>query len=408
MQNTIATIIKPFIFGSFALLIFATVNFATPIARQTSGANAAAIQATVDQFRADLGTNNGVGGSFVSGRREINWDGVPDGFSAPNAFPNNFFNSNSPRGAVFSSTAITGITSNQQPFMVSSTAASGTPVNFGNLDASYTATFQTFSAQRLFTANNSNIVDVDFFIPGTKIPATVAGFGAVFCDVDATSTTVIQYFDVDGRSLGLFSAPAANNGLSFVGVSFTTERVARVRIYNGNSAARAGNVDGGATNDVVVMDDFIYGEPRARDQHSSDFDGDGTADLSVFRPSSGTWFTLNSGSNTVSVVQFGTNGDVPVDGDFDGDGRNDITVFRPSSGTWFTLRSSDGQAQINQWGTNGDKPIPGDYDKDGKTDIAVFRPSVGTHFILRSSNAQAQIVQWGTNGDIPVSSSLVP
>ena len=63
-----------------------------------SGATPADIQATVDQFRAGLGANNGVGGSFSGGRREINWDGVPDSFSSPNALPGNFFNANSPRG----------------------------------------------------------------------------------------------------------------------------------------------------------------------------------------------------------------------------------------------------------------------------------------------------------------------
>jgi hypothetical protein len=67
----------------------------------SSGPNAASIQGSVDGFRSDLGTNNGVGGSFTSGRREINWDGVPAGFSDPNNLPGNFFNSNSARGAVF-------------------------------------------------------------------------------------------------------------------------------------------------------------------------------------------------------------------------------------------------------------------------------------------------------------------
>lgn len=405
MKNT-KNIIRLFWLSGCLLLLSANSIFAVSVIRTASGANAAAIQATVDQFRTDLGgANNGVGNSFTTGRREINWDGVPDGFSAPNTLPNNFFNANSPRGVIFSSTALSGVVSNQQPFMVSSTIASGTPVNFGNLDPSYTAIFQTFSAQRLFTANNSNIVDVEFFIPGTKIPATVSGFGAVFCDVDTASTTLIQYFDVDGRSLGFFSAAVANNGLSFVGVSFTTERVARVRIYNGNLQAKAGNLDAGGAADVVVMDDFIYGEPRAREYHASDFDGDGTSDFAVYRPSAGAWFILNSGSNTFSAFTFGTNGDIPVEGDFDGDSRTDITVFRPSTGTWFRLDSSNGAFSATNFGTNGDKPSPGDYDKDGKTDIAVWRPSSGNYFILRSSNGAFQATQWGANGDIPIGAS---
>ncbi len=44
----------------------------------------------------------GANGSFGGLRREINWDGVPDARSDPNPFPADFFNTTSPRGAVFS------------------------------------------------------------------------------------------------------------------------------------------------------------------------------------------------------------------------------------------------------------------------------------------------------------------
>src|SRR5215216_6177686 len=80
-----------------------------PLVRSGAGANPAAIQAIVDQFRVDLGgVNNGVGGSFIGGRREINWDGVPDSASEPNALPFNFFNVTSPRGVIFHSIANIG------------------------------------------------------------------------------------------------------------------------------------------------------------------------------------------------------------------------------------------------------------------------------------------------------------
>ena len=128
-----------------------------------------------------MNPNNGQ--SFQNGRREINWDGVPDQFASPNNMPANFFNVNSPRGAVFT-TACSNAT-----FRVSSNAASGVPVRFGEIDASYTNTFTTFSAQKLFTVISGsaipcNMLTVNFFIPGTEIPATVSGFGVVFTDVD--------------------------------------------------------------------------------------------------------------------------------------------------------------------------------------------------------------------------------
>ncbi|MBV9210653.1 MAG: VCBS repeat-containing protein [Acidobacteria bacterium] len=398
-----------------ATLLLTTLSlqvFAAPVVRQGSGANAAGLQATVDQFRTDLGgANNGVGGSFISGRREINWDGVPDNFSEPNNFPPNFFNVNSPRGIILNSIEdATGAALNQ--FAVSADTGSGVGVRFGNLNANYSTIFQTFSAQRLFIARNTHLLEVTFFIPGTKIPATVSGFGLVLADVDSATggnRSLIRVYGPDGTQLSAASAPVQDNGLSFVGISFNAgERIARVVIESGNAALNATNNDGVGGVDVVAMDDFIYGEPRAIESHPSDYDGDGTSDFAVFRPSSGGWFILNSGSNTFNGVQFGANGDVPVDGDFDGDSRSDIAVFRPSTGQWFILRSSDGQFLATQFGQNGDKPVPADYDRDGKTDIAVWRPSVGNYFILRSSNGQFQATQFGSNGDIPVQASIVP
>lgn len=388
------------------LFVMATASFAAPVVRQGGGANPAAIQAIVDQFRADLGgANNGVGGSFTNGRREINWDGVPDASSEPNNLPVNFFNVNSARGIIFNAIETdTGAALNQ--FAVSASAASGTAVRFGNINATYSTIFQTFSAQRLFIARNTPNLEITFFIPGTTIPATVSGFGLIFADVDSATggnRSLIRVYGPDGTQLSAASAPVADNGLSFVGISFNAgERVARVVIECGNIGLSASNNDGTNGVDVVAMDDFIYGEPRAMQYHSADFDGDGTTDLSVFRPSSGGWFALNSGSNTLNVNFFGTDGDIPIDGDFDGDKRADHVVFRPSSGTWFRQNSSNGAFSQQQFGADGDKPVPGDYDKDGKTDIAVWRPNGGNYFILRSSDGGFSGTQWGATGDIPI------
>ncbi|HEY3065939.1 MAG TPA: PEP-CTERM sorting domain-containing protein [Methylomirabilota bacterium] len=214
-----------------------------------SGADAAAIQATVDTFRGAIGgANNGVGGSFTTGRREINWDGVPANFSSPNAFPPDFFNVNSPRGVVFSTPG-------------SGFQVSGTPPEFGNLNATYPDQFTTFSAPKLFTAIGSTITDVNFFIPGTTIPATTRAFGAVFTDVDSATSSSIAAFDANGGLLGTFSVPAAAQGLSFLGlvVDGSTPSIGRVRITSGNAAPGPNDAPPGT--DVAVMDDFIYGEP---------------------------------------------------------------------------------------------------------------------------------------------------
>ena len=390
------------IFSVVSIFVFINSISGAAVIRVAAGANPAAIQAAVDQFRADLGgVNNGVGGSFATGRREINWDGVPDSFSEPNALPFNFFNVNSPRGVIFHS--IANIGGNHQ-FRVSASAASGTTVRFGNIDASYATIFQTFSAERLFHGRFSNEIEIIFLIPGTSSPATVSGFGAVFCDVDS-SNTFIEYYAPDGNKISGSSLNVASNGLSFIGTSFNAgERVAKVIIRLGNSNLQSGNVDGVNSVDVVAMDDFIYGEPHAMDFHTGDFDGDGVTDSNIFRPATGQWFTINSGSNTLSIVQWGQNGDIPADGDFDGDRIADQAIFRPSDGSWWIHKSSDGGAIITIFGTTGDKPVVGDYDKDGKSDIAVWRPSNGNFLIARSSTNFSTFFGYpfGQNGDVPV------
>ena len=227
---------------------------AAPVVLSDAGANAAAIQGTVDAFRASLGDlNPNVVGSFGSGRREINWDGTPDNFSAPNNLPPNFFNSNSPRGAEFS-TPGSGV-------QVSANAGVA-PIEFGNIDPSYPDVFEIFSAQRLFTALDSTITDVNFFVPGTSTKALSSGFGVVFTDVDLDNTTGIEFFDVLDQSLGQFFAPAfqGDETLSFLGVRFDEGSVvSRARITSGNQILALGNT----ADDLVVMDDFIFGEPVA-------------------------------------------------------------------------------------------------------------------------------------------------
>lgn len=134
---------------------------------------------------------------------------------------------------------------------------------------------------------------------------------------------------------------------------------------------------------------------------TGDFDGDGRADISVFRPTDGTWHILNSGTNTYRVQAFGANGDRITPGDYDGDSRTDLAVFRPSTGTWWIHRSSDNTFSTTQWGISTDKPVPADYDGDSRTDIAVYRS--GTWYIVQSSNGSPVYQQFGLSSDIPIS-----
>ena len=129
----------------------------------------------------------------------------------------------------------------------------------------------------------------------------------------------------------------------------------------------------------------------------ADYDGDGKTDIAVYR--SGTWY-LQRSSQGFTGVSFGATDDIPMPADYDGDGKADIAVFRPSNGTWYILGSTAGFYGL-AFGAGTDKPVPADYDGDGKTDVAVFRPSNGTWYLQRSQ-AGFTAVTFGASEDKPV------
>jgi exo-beta-1,3-glucanase (GH17 family) len=149
----------------------------------------------------------------------------------------------------------------------------------------------------------------------------------------------------------------------------------------------------------------------------ADYDGDGRTDIAVWRPREGAgegfWYILRSSDGGMRRIQWGASslGDVPVPADYDGDGRADLAVWRPREGSdegvWYVLRSSDGGVARIPWGSPGDIPVPGLYDGDRRADIAVWRPREGSGegiwYILRSATGTPLAIQWGavSLGDIP-------
>lgn len=250
-------------------------DFVPPAVFQAAGPTADSIRGTVDAYRAALGDPNNANNpnnldqsGQPIGRREINWDGGGNNVTTDTPVTpfNNFLNA---RGAQFT-TPGTGLS--QGP--PSGGPQGGLATLFNN--PTYATIFSTFSLPRLFTPVGSNITEALFFAPGSNgtVPAMVRGFGAVFTDVDQPdgsgpgekhgnrkASTLIEYFGADGELLFSSFVPATpgDAGLAFFGIVFDDALIARVRITSGNVAP---GPDDGGKHDVVMMDDFLYGEPQ--------------------------------------------------------------------------------------------------------------------------------------------------
>ena len=241
-----------------ALLLGGCSTYDSPT-RPPQGPQATVVTATGDiaakvaEFRTLLGdpANGGAAGQQPAGRREVNWDGAgARPFNNQNTFPADFFNNNVTAGLVYASDA----------FRNDST-------QFAEINPAYANEFKAFSPKLMFSAVGGNVIDASFHVAGAATPAAVTGFGVVLADVDLDNRTSIELLDKDGNSLGRFFAPTRSdaNGHSFVGAKFDAAIVARVKITCGNGALGTGvnDLSAGGTLDLVVVDNFIYGEPQA-------------------------------------------------------------------------------------------------------------------------------------------------
>ena len=128
-----------------------------------------------------------------------------------------------------------------------------------------------------------------------------------------------------------------------------------------------------------------------------DFDGDGRADISVFRPSDRVWY-LNQSTAGFSATQFGLSTDKITPADYDGDGKTDITVFR--DGIWYWLNSSNGAFNAIEFGIADDIPVAADFTGDGRAELAVYRG--GNWWTFNLTNSQVNTIQFGISNDKPV------
>jgi hypothetical protein len=136
---------------------------------------------------------------------------------------------------------------------------------------------------------------------------------------------------------------------------------------------------------------------------TADYDGDGSADPTVYQATNGTWkVKLSSDSYRERILSdfLGGPGYSVVSADYDGDGLADPAIYKQADGTWEILSSQNDWAPVvlsGLLGGTGWEAVPGDYDGDGLADFAV-RNANGTgewRVMLSLDDYRLQTVQIG-------------
>lgn len=299
-------------------------------------------------------------------------------------------------GAINSATTTVNVDAGSGPFAIT---FPGT--NAGTL-SSNTPTLVTWNVANTTNATvNAANVKISLSVDGGQtFPIVLAnstpndGMESVFLTAGAGSTTArvkIEavnniFFDISDGNFAISAPVGIKNPYDFDG-----DGKADISLFRSGTwflqrslAGFAGITFGNSTDKTVA----------------ADFDGDNKTDIAVFRgnpdQSQPDFYVLKSSNSTVVTSSWGTVGDTPVAGDFDGDNKADYAVFR--NGTWFIINSSNGSTRAEQFGIATDKPVAADYDGDAKTDLAVYRS--GTWYLQRS-NQGFTAIQFGIATDTP-------
>jgi Metallo-peptidase family M12 len=224
----------------------------------------------------------------------------------------------------------------------------------------------------------------------TVLSASTPNDGTQAVTLPSISTTTARikieavgniFFDINDVNFTIGTVVAAGKPFDFDG-----DGKADISVYRGGnwyllrSTAGFAAINFGLANDKTV---------------AADYDGDGKTDVAIFRD--GTWVIQNSSNGAVVITNWGQAGDIPMVGDYDGDNKADFTVFR--NGVWYIQQSSNGSFRFESFGLATDKPVVGNFDSDNKQDLAVFRNGI---WYVQGSQAGFFSISFGQSGDIAV------
>lgn len=214
------------------------------------------IQDEIAAFRHLLGDQLNTTPGVIGGRREINWDGVPDSLLGKD-LPVDFFNPTAPGASAALQRGLAYASAGQ--FRVSKT-------DFQDVNGNVAGEFHAFSGSKTFANISSNAWEIKVEKPGQSLAAATRGFGVVFSDVDLPNSTSLEFFN-GSKSLGKYFAPAHNavSSFSFLGVYFNSaERITRIRVeHQGVLADGQKDISNNGVSDLIVLDDLLYSEPVA-------------------------------------------------------------------------------------------------------------------------------------------------
>lgn len=296
-------------------------------------------------------------------------------------------------------------------------------------------TDQTFKPEITYSINAISIQPDGSIILGGQFVALGNNSRTNLARLRSDGSVDLSFFPVGANNVVLTLVRQAD-GRVLIGGAFTAiageMRLGAARLNVGQVSGRSTpfDFDGDGRADISVFRQAsgIWYQLRSRDNSFSatqfglatdliapaDYDGDGRADIAVFRdtivnsPDKAYFYILFSSDNTFHPIQFGRQGDVSVSADWDGDGKDDLAIYRSAATageqSYFYYRPSSiagSDFRSIPWGTAGDKPLVGDFDGDGKNDATVFRASNAFWYILKSADNQAIQRQFGLSTDVP-------